>query len=151
MAYWNGTHWVPEGPPQLPPRHSHRLWGAVAEASLVTLLIFGLIAATTLAAPGAHGGKPASGQAGSCSITPDPVAVGADYTIWGSELPADAIVNVEVSDSHGTALFIMGTDAYGNVSVTWHPYWAGTSTVSVSYKPRNKTVQLATCQFQVST
>jgi len=65
LALWNGTQWVsePTHPPR--PRRRHRLWGAAAEASLITLLLFGLIASTALAAkPSAAGGggKPGSGS-----------------------------------------------------------------------------------------
>jgi hypothetical protein len=58
MAFWNGTKWVRNEPAHSPqPRRRHRLWGAAAEASLITLLIFGLIASTALAARGGNGGK----------------------------------------------------------------------------------------------
>lgn len=56
MTYWDGTRWVPEAPTSTPtPRRGRRLFGAVAEASLITLLIFGLIAGTAFAAKGGNG------------------------------------------------------------------------------------------------
>jgi hypothetical protein len=69
LAFWNGTEWVrDELTPK--PRRRHRLWGASAEAGLITLLIFGLIAGSTLAAKGGQrGGKPGSGG-GTISLAP---------------------------------------------------------------------------------
>lgn len=57
MTYWNGTDWEadrPAAPP--PPRRAGRFLGAAAEAGLITLLMFGLMAGTALAAPGGKGG-----------------------------------------------------------------------------------------------
>lgn len=65
MAFWDGTRWVNEAPasPARSRRRGGRFFGAVAEASLITLLVFGLIAGTTFAAKGGNGGggKPAGG------------------------------------------------------------------------------------------
>lgn len=67
MAYWNGTAWVPDTAATPPRRQTRtrRLFGAATEAGLITLLMFGLIAGTTLAAAGGKGGggngKPAGG------------------------------------------------------------------------------------------
>lgn len=62
MTYWNGTGWEAE-PSAAPPRpkRGRGLLGAATEASLITLLIFGLIAGTTLAAKGGGAGKPSRG------------------------------------------------------------------------------------------
>jgi hypothetical protein len=59
LAFWNGTEWVLDEPTPKP-RRRHRLWGAAAEAGLITLLIFGLIASSAFAARGG-GGKPNGG------------------------------------------------------------------------------------------
>ena len=70
MAYWDGIRWVPDAatPASSRPSRRRRLFGATAEASLIVTLVFGLIAGTTLAAPGngKGGGKP-----GSYSVTID--------------------------------------------------------------------------------
>ena len=61
MTYWDGNRWIPEGPPQpREPRRraGRRLLGASTEAALITLLMFGLIAGTTLAAKGGNGSNP---------------------------------------------------------------------------------------------
>lgn len=57
MSFWDGTRWVSDvpattGPP--PRRRGRRFLGAAAEATLVTALIFGLIAGSTLAAKGGN-------------------------------------------------------------------------------------------------
>lgn len=57
MTYWDGSRWEGEAradPPQ--PGRGRRLLGAATEAGLITLLVFGLIAGTAMAAPGGKGG-----------------------------------------------------------------------------------------------
>lgn len=57
MAYWNGTSWVPNpvaAPAQQ--RRAGRLLGAATEASVIVLLVFGLLAGTAVA-----GGKGSDG------------------------------------------------------------------------------------------
>ena len=57
MTYWNGSAWETERPANPPrPRRGRRFLGAATEAGLITLLMFGLIAGTALAAPGGKGG-----------------------------------------------------------------------------------------------
>lgn len=61
MTYWNGISWDADPPATLPrPRRARRFLGAAAEAALITLLMFGLIAGTALGARGS-GGKAAAG------------------------------------------------------------------------------------------
>jgi hypothetical protein len=51
MTYWDGNRWIPEPAPEAPrQRIGRRIFGASTEAALITLLVFGLIAGTTLAA-----------------------------------------------------------------------------------------------------
>jgi len=62
--YWNGTSWQAEEPiSSASTRRRHRLLGATAEAGLITLLMFGLIAGTALAAKGG-GGAAGGGHGG---------------------------------------------------------------------------------------
>lgn len=66
MAYWDGTSWVPDTANPSRRTRFPRLLGAATEAGLITLLLFGLLAGTTLAAAGGRGdggggGKPAGG------------------------------------------------------------------------------------------
>lgn len=66
MTFWDGTRWVPEATPSspAPARRGRRFLAVTAEALLITGLIFGLIAGTTLAAKGGAGG----GAKGSLSL-----------------------------------------------------------------------------------
>src|SRR4029079_6896166 len=81
---------------------------AIAEGALVALLVVGLVAGTAFA------GKPGSGSpSGTCSATPSPVDVGADYTLVGRGLGAYAVVNVLIGDSMGTTSWNLQADASG--------------------------------------
>lgn len=65
MSYWNGTQWAPEQPdPRKRASRGRRLVGASLEASLVVLLVFGLIASTAFAAKGGNGGGKGAGKPG---------------------------------------------------------------------------------------
>src|SRR5438046_886247 len=75
-------------------------------------------------------GKPSPVPSGSCAVTPNPVAVGADYTITASALAPNELVNVLIEDSSQTTAWNLQSDAAGGLSLTWHSYWTGTSTVS---------------------
>ena len=77
MTYWDGTRWIPEPSPRAFSRPSilRRLFGAWAEAALITLLMFGLIAGTTLAA------KPPGSS------------------VWVNELGADARAALRLEDA----------------------------------------------------
>ena len=78
MTYWNGSAWEADpvaDPPR--PRRARRFLGAATEAGLITLLMFGLIAGTALAAKG--GGKPAGKTQSSLSL----VVVDAPDANWG--------------------------------------------------------------------
>lgn len=59
MAYWDGTRWVPDTAPTTSERKTdrNRLLGAAAEASVIVLLVFGLVAGTTFAAGKGSGDK----------------------------------------------------------------------------------------------
>jgi hypothetical protein len=155
MTFWDGTQWVPEDQP--PPRRrfrlAGRLGGAAVEGGLITLLIFGLIAGSAFAAKGGNGshhGGGAGTAAGSCSVAPDPVAVGSTYTVNGTNLGADVVVIIMVSDRVGTSVYSATTDTAGSVSVSGQAAWTGTSTVTIDTKVRHKTKQLATCSFDVT-
>ena len=84
MTYWNGSGWEAERPADpTRPRRGRRFLGAATEAGLITLLMFGLIAGSALAAPGSNGGGGKGGggggkaPAGSLSLV---VLDGADLT-----------------------------------------------------------------------
>jgi hypothetical protein len=73
MTFWDGSHWVAD----VPARHSRahgiarRMLGATAEAGLITVLIFGLIAGSAFAGKGSHSG----GGGGSCVANTPGLAV----------------------------------------------------------------------------
>jgi hypothetical protein len=72
MTYWNGSAWEAERPATPPrPRRGQRFLGAVTEAGLITLLMFGLIAGTALAGGGGNGrgsGQSGGGDKGSLAL-----------------------------------------------------------------------------------
>jgi len=75
MSFWDGSRWVEPTPtPAAAPRPSRRFLGAAAEALIITMLMFGLIAGTTLAAKGGNGGgnggggKPGGDSSSSLSL-----------------------------------------------------------------------------------
>jgi len=99
MTYWDGNRWTPEGPaqPQEPRRRAgRRLVGASTEAALITLLMFGLIAGTTLAARG--GGNQLSATA--CAVDGN--------VVTAAGLPTDQVINFMVTDAHGTWGWVLG-------------------------------------------
>jgi hypothetical protein len=109
MTDWDGYRWVPESRPE--PRRSgpaRRLFGASAEAALITLLMFGLIAGTTLAAKGGNGGNP-NREAATCLIDGDVVST--------SGLPTDEVINFMVTDANGTWGQALGFTWEGNWSL----------------------------------
>jgi len=89
MTLWNGSEWVQDPPtPPSPLRRRRRFIGAAAEASLITLLIFGLIAGTALAAPGngKGGGGKGSRDPGSMTLV---VLDGASQPTHGGRVSFD--------------------------------------------------------------
>jgi hypothetical protein len=141
MAYWNGTTWVPEtvASPPARPTYRARLLGAATEASLITLLMFGLIAGTTFAAKGGNGGNP-NRDAVTCQIDGNVVST--------SGLPTYEVINFMVTDSSGTTGWVLG--------ITWEGWWtlavperAGPTTyefVSRTYGPNGTKYQVfSTC------
>lgn len=70
MTYWDGNRWRSDAPEPTPARHRplRRLFGATSEALLISMLVFGLIAGTALAAKGGGGKGPGGGDRGSLSL-----------------------------------------------------------------------------------
>lgn len=96
-------------------------------------------------------GKPApSGGNGSCSVTPNPVALNAQYTVTGTNLGASRSVNVYVQGSGGMNTFFRYTDASGTTSVTWYASWTGSNNVSIYSSSGRKEALLASCSFTVN-
>ena len=109
MTDWDGERWIPAGAPaQKAPRWSigARILGATAEAGLITLLVFGLIASTTFAAKGGNGGKPQPAVS-TCVVDGN--------VVRSTSLPTDEIVNFMVTDGSGTTGWVLG--------LTWEGWW----------------------------
>ncbi len=125
MSYWDGTRWVADDvappPRRRPVRH---LLGAVAEATVVTALIFGLIAGSAFGARGGNSSKGGHGGGGSTATisVPDGVYMG---TVTATVSPAGLWVkaacyqdNVMVygqyiqSDANGQATLNLGPTSW---------------------------------------
>jgi hypothetical protein len=91
-----------------------------------------------------------STMTGSCAVNPNPVAVGAGYTLTGSNLGAYALVNVLITDSAGTTSWNLQADASGTTSVYSYAYWSGTNSVKFLKSARHGTTTVAACSFSVS-
>jgi hypothetical protein len=115
---------------------------------IAALLVLALLSGTAFAGRGGskNGGTTSTG---SCTVTPNPVAVGANYTIYGKSLGANRLVNVQIQDVAGTTVFNLATNSLGSVSVTWHSYWTGTSKVTIYDSGGRSLVFLTSCSFQV--
>jgi hypothetical protein len=113
MTSWDGNRWIPEGPtqPRVEGRRlGRRFLGASAEAALVTLLMFGLIAGTALAAKGG-GGSPHR-TVSDCTV--------AGNVVTGTGLPTDQVLNFMVTEdgyTWGWALGFAGESGTWGVSV----------------------------------
>lgn len=107
MAYWDGTHWVPESAATPPARRSSRgILGAVTEALLIALLAVGLTAGTTFAAKGGNGANPHR-QAVACEVDGNVVST--------TGLPTYEVINFMITDSSGKTGWALG--------VTWEGWW----------------------------
>lgn len=108
MTYWDGTRWIPEPAAKIPrPSAGRRLVGASAEAALITLLMFGLIVGTTLAAKGGNGGGSPNRTVSTCDVEGNVVST--------TGLPTYEVINFMVSDDSGTDGWVLG--------VTWEGWW----------------------------
>ena len=129
--------------------------GAVLEGALVAILITGLVVGTTFAAKGGGGGggKPSGGgtpTTGACSVTPSTVAVGGMYTINGSGFKAGELLNVWITDSHGTQTLFPPVSSTGAFTATSYASWAGGYTVKVYDNGGRSMVYLTSCSFSAA-
>ena len=109
MTYWDGNRWIPDEPATPTPARTgagRRLLGAGTEALLITLLMFGLIAGTTLAAKGGNGGNP-NREATACQVDGNVVST--------TGLPTYEVINFMVTDASGTTGWVLG--------ITWEGWW----------------------------
>ena len=115
---------------------------------IVAFVLFFALAGTILLRS-TFAAKPVSASIGSCSASPDPVALGADYTLTATNLGSGTIVNVLTTDSMGTTSWNLQADNNGTTSVTWHSYSRGTTNVKMQVHNKNKWQQVGSCSFQV--
>jgi hypothetical protein len=120
-----------------------------APAFIAATLTFGV----ALSVPGVAFARAKSGSAsgstsGTCSESPNPVALGALYTVTGAHLPAGQIVSVSVTDPKGTQWGSTLTTATGTLT------FVGQAAVAGSYSVRitggSKGSLLATCGFRTA-
>jgi len=126
---------------------------AIAEGALISLLVVGLIAGTAFAAKPASNGSHKGGggtATAACSATPNPVSVatGGQYVLSGWGLNADELVQVNISNSHGTSFWMLQADALGKIAVTTYASWTGTQTVSIYDNGGRSLVFLGSCTFE---
>ena len=109
MTDWDGTRWItPDSSRARAPRPGirRRLLGASTEATLITLLMFGLLAGTTLAAKGGAGNQ----------LSGPTTCVVEGNVVTAAGLPSDQVINFMVTDARGTwgwALGFAGDEAWG--------------------------------------
>lgn len=120
---------------------------------LVTKALLGLTTAAVVLAPSsafAKGGHLNSPPAASCAATSNPVAVNSTYTVVGSGLPANTMVQFLVTDSSGAESSTTAmTGSNGSASVSGHAWVAGTDSVTIT-DTTSKWSTLTSCSFQVS-
>jgi len=123
MSFWDGTQWVAAESVSTPRSSGvgRRLIGATAEAGLISLLIFGLIAGSAFAA---KGGSPTHTNGGGGTITLAPLV----YDANGNGLPnwGDVVV-FNVSTTATTQPFVNLQCFQNGVVVLngWNGYFAG--------------------------
>jgi len=123
------------------PRHRWRSLATVAVVATSLCVASPAMAAKRVSSPP---------TTGSCAVNPNPVAVGAGYTLTGSNLGAYALVNVLITDSAGTTSWNLQADASGTTSVSSYAYWSGTNSVKFMKSARHGSTTVAACSFTVS-
>lgn len=97
MSFWNGNGWVADTPPApKPSSRARRIAAAMLEASLITVLTFGLIAGTAFAGKGGGGGKPGGGGTACHGKNCPPTVVG-NATLAVSPNPVPAYSDFQYS------------------------------------------------------
>jgi hypothetical protein len=138
------------------------LWGAAAEAGLITLLIFGLIVGSTLAAKGGGGGKPPKpGAGGTGTITmamvdpADPVANWGDWVTFTVSTTATSEPWVNLKCWQNGTLVAEGWNGYFDRSLTgrnfglYSPSWSGGAAECTAYLTTPQHSVLGSTSFHV--
>ena len=127
------------------PKRSIRALAGLATAAIVVLAP----STYAFAAKGSGGTHKTPSSAGTCWSSPGAVAVGSDYSLSASGLPANTLVSVYVTDPMGTQWTNGTTDASGSVSVAEHASYSGSYTAKVTSGAMTAPA-LASCTFSAS-
>jgi hypothetical protein len=116
--------------------------------------MFVVVAVVAVAGVGtaAYAARPSGGGStgsATCSEAPNPVRVGGIYTISGSHLPANQLVNVQVNDAKGAQVVTVMTTSTGTLVATGQATVAGSYTVTIGGGGRHGG-GLATCGFRAA-
>lgn len=123
------------------PRRSHTFARALIVAGLVVAALPGVASAKGRS-------QPPSTSAATCSVTPNPVPLGSQYTIAGAGYAPNEILQEWVNGGSGTSVFFGGADANGNLSIA--AGWANqTGAYSVTVKDASSGKALASCGFTI--
>lgn len=166
MAYWDGTRWLADDPAasrrQRPARH---LLGAVAEATLVTALIFGLIASSAFAAKGGgatgtkghHGGG--TGGTGTISLvlvnSTDGMAHYGQTVTFNVSTTATTEPWVNLQCSQNGVVVAQGWNGFFDASITgrnfglYSPQWTGGDADCTAYLTTAQWAVLGSTSFHV--
>jgi len=115
-------------------------------AAVVALLGAALTAGPVLAGKGGKGGHNSSVGYGSCYVTPNPVAAGAEFTIYGSKYAPGEGLTLRIKDAMGSTFRWTIADANGNFTTTSRVSYPGANTASVYDTLTSKL--LGSCSFQ---
>jgi hypothetical protein len=161
MSYWNGTHWVADRSEAKPaPRRSRRIVSATLEASLIVLLMFGLIAGTTLAAKGGggsgggkgggHGGHAGGSGSSSLSVVMVEDLNGDGQPNWGDTITFSVSTTATDSPYVEVKCYQDGTLVYGASAGFYAAYpWPGAQMMPLSSP--SWTAGAATCSAALNT
>jgi hypothetical protein len=115
----------------------------------VIVAVAALSAATPAFGARNSGGGTTTGSAG-CAVSPSPVVVDSSYSVVGSGLRANVIVDVLVTDSAGaTSSTTAMTDNTGHVVVGAHAWVTGQGSVQITDTSRKHNL-LAHCVFSIT-
>jgi hypothetical protein len=138
MSYWNGTHWVREGPTPPPRQRSGRAnW--VATSLMAIGLVALIIPASFIAAASPH--TAASG----CSVSTGSADVGEVYMVSAWGIPTGTAVNLWVTENGVTTGSPLGSTPDGTFNLSMSSQAAGVTTYTFSGPTRKHMAVYGTC------
>jgi len=112
----------------------------IAISTLMAIVALTVLSATAMAAPGGNSKGKALGnssgngndpQIGACYVTPNPVALGAEFAINGSGYAAGEGLTLRIKDAQGSTYLWAVADVDGDFTTRSRVFYRGTNTVSV--------------------